>query len=330
MTAPPHPRLTSLAHGGGCACKIPASDLDAIVASLPDSTGDGALLVGLESGDDAAVVEVADGFAVVATTDFFTPVVDDPYDWGRIAAANALSDVYAMGGEPVVAVNLLGWPVGRIALEIAHEVLRGGAAVCAEAPCHLAGGHSIDSPEPIYGLSVTGRVQPDELIRNDSGRAGLPLTLTKPLGVGVLNNRLKMTGETFPDAVASMVRLNRDASRAARRAGIICGTDVTGFGLLGHLLKLVRASGVGAVIDHAAVPYLDGTRDSIRSGYLPGGSQRNLDWVRPHLDTVLDEDELLLLSDAQTSGGLLVAGELPGYPVIGELVASEHPSIAVR
>jgi selenide, water dikinase len=235
-----------------------------------------------------------------------------------------------MGGEPVLAVNLLGWPVGRLALEIAQEVLRGGATVCAEAPCHLAGGHSIDSPEPIYGLSVTGRVHPDDLIRNDSGRAGLPLTLTKPLGVGVLNNRLKMTGETFPDAVASMVRLNRDASRAARLAGITCGTDVTGFGLLGHLLKLVRASGVGAIIDHAAVPYLDGARDSIGSGYLPGGSQRNLEWVRPHLDTVLDEDELLLLSDAQTSGGLLLAGELPGYPVIGELVASEHPSIAVR
>ena len=227
-------------------------------------------------------------------------------------------------------MDILGWPVGQLALEIAHEVLRGGAAVCADAPCHLAGGHSIDSPEPIYGMSVTGRAEPDELIRNDAGRPGLPLTLTKPLGVGVLSNRLKVTGETFPDAVASMVGLNRDASRAARLAGITCGTDVTGFGLLGHLLKLVRASGVGAVVDHAAVPYLAGARDSIRSGYVPGGSHRNLEWVRPHLDTALDEEEVLLLSDAQTSGGLLVAGELPGYPVIGELVASERPTISVR
>jgi selenide,water dikinase len=301
-----------------------------MVASLPRPSGQGALLVGLDSGDDAAVVETGDGHTVVATVDFFTPVVDDPYDWGRIAAANALSDVYAMGGDPVVAVNLLGWPVGQLSLELAQEVLRGGAAVCATAPCHLAGGHSIDSPEPIYGMSVTGTASPAHLIRNDQGRAGLPLTLTKPLGVGVLNNRHKVTGEMFPHAIESMAALNRDAARAARDAGIRCGTDVTGFGLLGHLLKLVRASGVAAVIDHGAVPYLDGARGSIEAGYLPGGSRRNLEWVRPHLDATVSDDELLLLSDAQTSGGLLVGGELPGHPVIGELIASDHPVISIR
>jgi selenide,water dikinase len=330
MTVPPHARLTSLAHGGGCACKIPPGDLESLVGSLPRSNGQGELLVGLGSGDDAAVVATSSGHTVVATADFFTPVVDDPYDWGRIAAANALSDVYAMGGEPVVAINLLGWPVGHLSLEIAREVLRGGAAVCAAAPCHLAGGHSIDSPEPVYGMSVTGTADPAELIRNDRGRAGLPLTLTKPLGVGVLNNRHKATGEIFPQAVESMAALNRDAARGARAAGIRCGTDVTGFGLLGHLLKLVRASGVGAVIDHAAVPYLDGTRESIGAGYVPGGSHRNLDWVRPHLGTTVSDEELLLLSDAQTSGGLLLAGELPGHPVIGELVPSVDPLISIR
>jgi selenide,water dikinase len=254
------------------------------------------------------------------TTDFFTPVVDDPFDWGRIAAANAMSDVWAMGGEPLVAVNLLGWPRDRIPFEVAAEVLRGGAAVAAEAGCHLAGGHSIDDPEPKYGLAVTGVAHPDHLLRNDAGRPGVPLTLTKPLGVGVLNNRHKTTGEVFPEAVASMTSLNRDASRAALAAGITCATDVTGFGLLGHLHKLCRASGVTAVLDSASVPYLPGARESYAAGFVPGGSRRNLDWVRPHLDSAVDDDELVLLADAQTSGGLLVAGELPGFPVVGELI----------
>src|SRR3954454_6235911 len=241
-------RLTQFAHGGGCACKIPPGELESIVAGLvPDASPD--LLVGVESGDDAAVVRLDDGRAIVLTTDFFTPVVDSPYDWGRIAAANALSDVYAMGGEPLVAVNLLGWPRDRIPFEVAAEVLRGGAAVAAEAGCHLAGGHSIDDPEPKYGLAVTGLVDPDHMLRNDAGRAGVPLTLTKPLGVGVLNNRHKATGEVFPEAVLSMTRLNRDAARAAVAAGVTCATDVTGFGLLGHLHKLCRASGVTAVLD---------------------------------------------------------------------------------
>lgn len=323
-------RLTQYAAGGGCACKVPPGELEAILRDLPTSREGGDLLVGLDHGDDAAVVRLDAERAVIATADFFTPVVDDPYDWGRIAAANALSDVYAMGGTPVVAVNLLAWPRDRIPFELAADVLRGGADVCAEAGCHLAGGHSIDDPEPKYGLAVTGIGDPQRLLRNDAGRAGVPLTLTKPLGLGILNNRHKATGERFEEAVAQMTTLNRDASRAALDTGARCATDVTGFGLLGHLLKLARASGVSAVVDAQAVPYLDGARASLAAGYVPGGSRRNLDWVRPHLDASVGEDELLLLADAQTSGGLLVAGELPGHPVIGELVPADAWTVAVR
>jgi selenide,water dikinase len=329
VTATAGLRLTQYAAGGGCACKVPPGELERVLGGLTPLAGED-LLVGLETGDDAAVVRLDGDRAVVMTTDFFTPVVDDPFDWGRIAAANAMSDVWAMGGEPLVAVNLLGWPRDRIPFEVAAEVLRGGAAVAAEAGCHLAGGHSIDDPEPKYGLAVTGVAHPDHLLRNDAGRPGVPLTLTKPLGVGVLNNRHKTTGEVFPEAVASMTSLNRDASRAALAAGITCATDVTGFGLLGHLHKLCRASGVTAVLDSASVPYLPGARESYAAGFVPGGSRRNLDWVRPHLDSAVDEDELVLLADAQTSGGLLVAGEVPGAPVIGELVVRRDALIELR
>jgi selenide,water dikinase len=327
-------RLTQYAHGGGCACKIPPGELEEVVRGLTgvkprDPLGD--LVVGLDDGDDAAVVRLHDGLAVIATTDFFTPVVDDPYDWGRIAAANALSDVYAMGGRPVVAVNLLCWPRDLLPMELAGEVLRGGMDVCAEAGTHLAGGHSVDDPEPKYGLAVTGIGDPDRLLRNDAGVPGVPLSLTKPLGVGVLNSRHKATGETFPHAVASMTTLNRAAAEAAAAAGARCATDVTGFGLLGHLYKLARASGVSAVVDAAAVPYLEGAREALRDGYVSGGTRRNLDWVRPHVDFgSIGEDEALLLADAQTSGGLLVAGEVPGAPVVGELVPRGEHVLLVR
>jgi selenide,water dikinase len=312
-------RLTQYAHGGGCACKIPPGELEQLVGAL----GGGwppEVLVGAEDGDDAAVVRIVGDTAVVVTADFFTPVVDDAYDWGRIAAANALSDVYAMGGRPVVAVNLLGWPRDVLPLELVQEVLRGGIDVARQAGCAVAGGHSIDDPEPKYGMAVTGVADPARLLRNDAARAGLPLSLSKPLGLGVLNNRHKATGEVFAHAVECMTTLNRAAGEAALAAGIEAATDVTGFGLLGHLFKMARASGVTAVIDAAAVPYLDGARDALRAGYVSGGTRRNLDWVRPHLASALGEDELLLLADAQTSGGLLLAGEIPGAPVVGELV----------
>jgi selenide,water dikinase len=325
-------RLTQYAHGGGCACKIPPGELESVVAGLvgaavTDPAGE--LLVGLEGGDDAAVVRIDAHQAVLATADFFTPVVDDPYDWGRIAAANALSDVYAMGGRPVVAVNLLGWPRDVLPFDLAAEVLRGGAEVCGGAGCHLAGGHSVDDPEPKYGLAVTGLADPQRILRNDAGVPGTPLSLTKPLGIGVLNTRHKATGEVFGAAVAAMTTLNAAASAAALAAGVRCATDVTGFGLLGHLLKLARASRVSAVLDAAAVPYLDGARQALAEGYVSGGTRRNLDWVRPHLVASVGEDELLLLADAQTSGGLLLAGEIPGAPVIGELVPRQEWLIKV-
>jgi selenide,water dikinase len=323
-------RLTQYAAGGGCACKVPPGELERVLGVLGSPTDRADLVVGLEHGDDAAVVRVGGGRAVVMTADFFSPVVDDPFDWGRIAAANALSDVYAMGGEPLVAVNLLAWPRDRIAFALAAEVLRGGLAVCREAGCHLAGGHSIDDAEPKYGLAVTGTADPDRLLRNDAGIAGLPLTLTKPLGLGVLNNRHKATGHVLPEAIAAMTTLNRDAARAALDAGASCATDVTGFGLLGHLYKLCRASGVSAVIDAASVPYLEGARAAYAAGFVPGGSRRNLEWVRPHVSSSVSEDELMLLADAQTSGGLLVAGAVPGHPVIGELVARSEASVIVR
>ncbi len=331
MTAPTAAvRLTTTAAGGGCACKVPPGELERVLAGLPTGRAGGDLLVGLESGDDAAVVRLDGDRAVIVTADFFTPVVDDPYDWGRIAAANALSDVYAMGGTPLLAVNLLAWPRDTLPLDLAAEVLRGGAAVCEEAATFLAGGHSIDDREPKYGLAVTGFGDPGRLLRNDAGRPGTPLTLTKPLGLGVLNNRQKATGERFEEAVAVMTTLNRDAAAAALTAGATCATDVTGFGLLGHLLKLARASGVSAVLDASAVPYVEGARRSLAQGYVPGGSRRNLDWVRPHLESEVDEDELLLLADAQTSGGLLVAGVLPGHPVVGELTPPGGAVIRVR
>ena len=329
MTTDAALRLTQYAHGGGCACKVPPGELEEVVRGLEVPGGDD-LLVGLDTGDDAAVVRLDGSRAVVATADFFTPVVDDAYDWGRIAAANALSDVYAMGGEPLVALNLLGWPRDVLPFSLARDVLAGGAAVAAAAGCHLGGGHSVDDPEPKYGMAVTGLADPAELMRNDTGVAGTPLTLTKPLGLGILNNRHKSTGEVFEHAVTTMTTLNRDAARTAVQAGVRCATDVTGFGLLGHLYKLARASGVTAVVDAAAVPYLEGARSSLSAGYVPGGSRRNLDWVRPHLSAEVDDDELVLLADAQTSGGLLLAGEIPGYPVVGELVPRADATLVVR
>ncbi|WP_116116287.1 selenide, water dikinase SelD [Austwickia chelonae] len=322
-------RLTRYAAGGGCACKLPAGQLEALVAGLqgvshPD------LIVGLDDGDDACAVRLAAGpdgadRAILSTADFFTPMVDDPYDWGRVAAANALSDVYAMGGRPIAAINLVGWPVDLLPDDLLREVLRGGLDVAAQAGCPLAGGHSISAPEPLYGMAVTGVADPARLLRNDAARPGLPLTLTKPVGVGLLNNRHKATGESFPQAVASMTTLNATASEAALTAGVQACTDVTGFGLLGHLFKMMRASGTVAELEASAVPVLAGAREAFRDGFVPGGSRRNLDWVRPQLEvgSGVDEEDLLVLADAQTSGGLLVVGEIPGCPVIGQVVPAD-------
>ncbi|WP_342319472.1 selenide, water dikinase SelD [Corynebacterium mayonis] len=310
-------RLTEYASGGGCACKIPPGELEDAVKGLIGFS-DPNVIVGLDDGDDASAIRVRDDLAVISTADFFTPVVNDAYTWGKIAAVNALSDVYAMGGTPITAINLLGWPREVLPAELIREVLRGGLDAATEAGITVTGGHSITAPEPIYGMAATGTADPTRLMRNDAAEPGLPITLTKPIGSGLLNNRHKTTGEVFDHAVQVMTTLNRDASRAALAAGAKAATDVTGFGLLGHLFKMARASGIDAIIDHRTVPLIDGAQQALKDGFVSGGTRRNLDWVRDHLDSTLDEDELLMLADAQTSGGLLIVGEVPGYPVIGE------------
>ncbi|MFD6813046.1 selenide, water dikinase SelD [Enteractinococcus coprophilus] len=312
------PRLTTTASGGGCACKIPPGELEEAVAQLAGQDYDH-VIVGVDDGDDAAAVRLDGDTAILSTADFFTPVVDSGYDWGRIAAANAMSDIYAMGGSPIVAINLMGWPRGVLPAELMSEVLAGGLAVGKEAGCPVIGGHTVDDPEPKYGMAVTGVAKVDQLMRNDGATAGLPLTLTKPIGLGLLNNRHKATGEVFEEAIATMTTLNKAAAEQAVAAGIKAATDVTGFGLLGHLYKMMRASGTGAVIDRSAVPLVDGAAEALRDGFVSGGSRRNLEWVSPNVETgeAVTEDDLLVLADAQTSGGLLVVGELPGYPVIG-------------
>ncbi|HEY5987762.1 MAG TPA: selenide, water dikinase SelD [Streptosporangiaceae bacterium] len=331
MTVAADIRLTQYASGGGCACKIPPGELEEAVMRLLPAQAEPDLLIGLEHGDDAAVVRLSEDRAVVATADFFAPVVDDAYTFGRIAATNALSDVYAVGGEPLVALNLLGWPRSKLPAALAGEVLRGGLDAARAAGCLVAGGHSIDDPEPKYGMAVTGLADPARLLRIDAGAPGLPLSLTKPIGTGVLNSRHKATGKPEPAAIAVMTTLNSAASRAAVAAGVACATDVTGFGLLGHAYKLARASGVTVVLDHGSVPLIEGAREAVRAGYVPGGSRRNLDWVGPHADFgELTEEDILLLADAQTSGGLLIAGEIPGAPVIGELQPRQQQAIIVR
>ncbi len=330
METAPSIRLTQYARGGGCACKIPPGELERAVASLLPGRQPDDLLIGMEHGDDAAVVRIGPGRAIVATADFFTPVVDDARTFGRIAAANALSDIYAVGGEPLVALNLLGWPRDVLSAELAGEVLAGGLEIAMQAGCHVAGGHSIDDPEPKYGMAVTGLADPATLLRIDAGEPGMPLSLTKPIGTGVLNARLKATGEVSAEAVDVMTTLNEAAARAAVAAGLGCATDVTGFGLLGHAFKLARASGVTAVIDHQAVPLIDGALTALRAGHIPGGSRRNLAWVAPSARFgSLSDEVLLMLADAQTSGGLLLAGEVPGAAVIGELVPRRENVLAV-
>ena len=260
MRATDVPRLTALSHGAGCACKLPLATLEQLMASVGQSFGAGGdLLVGAAEGDDAAVLRLDDERALVLTTDFFTPIVDDARDWGRIAAANALSDVYAMGGRPLMALNLTAWPAADLPVELLAEVLRGGAEVAGQAGCPVVGGHSIDDPEPKYGLAVVGMADPGRLLTIARARPGDRLVLTKPLGTGVVATAVKR-GHPDPAhvaaAVAAMTTLNRDAAEAALAAGVEAATDVTGFGLLGHLHRMLRASGAAGEVDAARVPFL--------------------------------------------------------------------------
>ncbi|WP_084211470.1 selenide, water dikinase SelD [Pseudonocardia acaciae] len=306
--APPTRRLTEYSHGGGCACKLAPGLLADVLAGLtPQAHPD--LLVGTETGDDAAVWRLDADRALVATTDFFTPLVDDPRTWGRIAAVNAVSDVYAMGGRPLFALNLVAWPSTELSTDLLAEVLAGGAQAGAECGFAVVGGHSVDDPEPKYGLAVVGEVHPDRILTNAGLRDGDALVLTKALGTGIASSAVK-SGVAPPAvvelAIASMTTPNAAASAAALAAGATGATDVTGYGLLGHLRKMAEASGVDVTLDVASVPVIPGVRALAESGVLPGGSRRNRDWVADRVTaTGVDELDVLLLSDAQTSGGLL-------------------------
>jgi selenide, water dikinase len=305
-------RLTQFSHGAGCGCKLgPAQVAELLRTLTPPSSPD--LIVGTETGDDAAVWRLDGDRALVATTDFFTPVVDDPRTWGRIAAQNAVSDVYAMGGRPLFALNLVAWPSADLGLDLLAEVLAGGAEIGAEGGFAVVGGHSIDDPEPKYGLAVVGEVHPDRVLTNSGLRDGDALVLTKALGVGVATTAIK-AGTASPEvqdaAVASMTASNAAAAAAAVAAGATGCTDVTGYGLLGHLAKMAAASGVDAELDVAAVPFLPGIRVLAAAGTVPGGTRRNRDWVTPQVDPGgYPELDVLLLADAQTSGGLLFGAE---------------------
>jgi selenide,water dikinase len=331
--------LTSLSHGAGCGCKLSAAAIGPLLAGIPHPSNPN-VLVGFDTSDDAGVYRVSDDLAIVSTVDFFTPIVDDPFDFGRIAATNALSDVYAMGATPISALNLVAFSLDELGGELLVEILRGGAAVAAEAGVAIVGGHSIDDAEPKYGLAVTGIVRPDEVLTNAGGRAGDALVLTKPLGSGAVSTALKRGVEDAPLAAAIevMTTLNRDASLAARAAGVRGMTDVTGFGLLGHLHELALASGVAAEVRAESVPAIAGVLELLAdpAKAVAGGTRRN----RAHAEefsTFADdvpEARRWLVCDAMTSGGLLAAvapdraEAIPGS-VVGRLVDGPAGSISV-
>jgi selenide,water dikinase len=334
------PALTSLASGAGCGCKLAAADLLPVVRGLAP-VADSRLLVGSATGDDAAVVLVREDLALVQTIDFFTPLVDDPYDFGRIAAANALSDVYAMGGTPLSALNVVAFPLEQLGPDVLAAILRGGADVVREAGAMLAGGHSIKDDEPKYGLAVTGVVDPGRIVSNAGGRPGDALVLTKPLGVGAVvtaRKRGAADDHLLGLAVATMAALNRAGMEAALAAGVHAMTDVTGFGLLGHLHNVCRESGLAAEVDAAAVPVLEGVQALLDGEAIgvSGGSRRNAEWAEnfARFAPGVPDWRRRLVTDATTSGGLLAAVPpetadlLPG-PVIGRLVPGPAGTISV-
>ncbi|TDQ40020.1 selenide, water dikinase SelD [Thiopseudomonas denitrificans] len=302
-------RLTQYSHGAGCGCKIAPNVLSTILAGSGDQFQDPRLWVGNHSRDDAAVYGLDDERAVVSTTDFFMPIVDDPFDFGRIAATNAISDIYAMGGTPLVAIAILGWPVNVLAPEIAAEVIRGGRTVCDAAGIPLAGGHSIDAPEPIFGLAVTGEVRRQQLKRNDTATAGCRLYLTKPLGIGIYTTAEKKGVLEAADRHVArdlMVQLNRPGQHFAHLPQVTAMTDVTGFGLLGHLVEMADGAGLTARLDKNAVPRLSRVGHYLDLGCIPGGTLRNFASYGQRIAPIEEQDRHWLC-DPQTSGGLLVA-----------------------
>jgi selenide,water dikinase len=332
------PALTSLSHGAGCGCKLSAADLRPIVARLPRPS-DPRVLVAADTADDAGVIRLSEDLALVQTADFFTPIVDDPYAFGRIAATNALSDIYAMGGVPVSALNLVAYPLATLGPEVLSEILRGGADAVAAAGASIVGGHSIDDPEPKYGLAVTGTVHPDAVLTNAGGAPGDALVLTKPLGAGAVATAIKrgLADERLvARAIEVMTTLNDRAAAAAREAGAHALTDVTGFGLLGHVHELAAASGLAAVIEADRVPAIDGVMDLLANEEaLAGGSRRNRADAESFTTWAAGVPEPVrrLVCDAMTSGGLLAAvpdgAAMEGW-VVGRLIAGEPGTISVR
>ena len=318
-------RLTSLAHGGGCGCKLAPAVLREILAGMPVAASFANLMVGTETSDDAAVWRLNDDQALVATTDFFMPVVDDPFDFGRIAATNALSDVYAMGATPIFALAIVGMPVGAMPVEMIRQILAGGASVCAAAGIPVAGGHSIDSKEPIYGLVALGLVHPDKLLTNRTGRAGDKLILTKALGIGVYSAALKqdrLDADGYRALIASTTKLNAVGKDLGQVPEVHALTDVTGFGLLGHALEMARGAGLSARIEAGAVPLLPGVETLARAGVRTGAAVRNWDSYGEavRLPASLDGWRRDLLCDPQTSGGLLIAVAPEAAPAVLALV----------
>jgi selenide,water dikinase len=302
-------RLTQFSHGAGCGCKIAPTVLDIILHNNEAALDFPGLLVGNSSRDDAAVYDIGNGIAMISTTDFFMPIVDDPFEFGRIAATNAISDVYAMGGTPNMAIAILGWPVDKIAPEVAGRVVAGGRKACNDAGIPLAGGHSIDCPEPVFGLAVNGLIPIKNIRKNDSAKSGDLLFLTKPLGVGIIataSKRSIATEEDLAVALKQMTTLNKIGSVLGQHSFIHALTDVTGFGLLGHLIEMAEGSGLTAHINYDAVPAINGLEKYIAQGSIPGGTKRN--WASyGHKVLMKEESHISLLADPQTSGGLLIA-----------------------
>ncbi len=302
-------KLTQFSPGAGCGCKISPKDLECILKSSNPLIPNPKMLVGNDTKDDAAVYDLGNGQALISTTDFFTPIVDDPYDFGRIAATNAISDIYAMGGKPIMALAILAWPLEKLSTDIAQKVVEGARDVCADAGIQLAGGHSIDIGDPVFGLSVNGLVAADRVKKNNTATPNCTLFLTKPLGIGVLTTAEKkklIAHENNKIVVDLMCTLNKAGIVFGEQTYIKSMTDVTGFGLLGHLGEICEGSNVNAEIDYAAVPKIEGVEELIKQGCTPGGTRRN--WASyGHLIGVINEDQKSLLCDPQTSGGLLVA-----------------------
>jgi len=328
-------RLTTLAHGGGCGCELAPAVLQELLRGKKPPFQFPGLLVGTETGDDAAVWRINDDTCIIATTDFFMPMVDDPFDFGRIAAANALSDIYAMGGKPLMALAILGIPLGKLTIEDVQDILRGGDSICAEAGIPVAGGHSIDCPEPVYGLAVMGSCRPEQVRRNNAARPGDILILTKAIGVGVYSAAFKkeaLSQDQYAEMMASVTRLNTVGADLGKDADVHAMTDVTGFGLLGHAMEMARGSGLRLAIENDAVPLLSASEQLVKEGHATGASGRN--WGSYGASVVLPGDFPLwrrnLLTDPQTSGGLLIACAPSRAAEIVEMIAaSGYPSVGI-